>query len=158
MTTYEWLKEHLSNMFTEHHEIHNHGYVSRPTYYSGVGVRDRVVKYTDSFDYKLWDTCIFNAEHNDLYNITVIYTFYPCYASATTRDRLNMIAEILNVPVRFTLKDGCLYADDMECNFVKVYPETCEIIYNVHGMDMETESRDDYQVMKIYNKKGVRWV
>lgn len=157
MTTYEWLKEHLSNMFTEHYENHNHGYVSRPTYYSGVGVRDRVVKYTDSFDYKLWDTCIFNAEYNDLYN-TVIYTFYPCYASATTRDRLNMIAEILNVPVRFTLKDDCLYADDMECNFVKVYPETCEIIYDVHGMDMETESSDDYQVMKKYDKKGVRWV
>lgn len=158
MTTYKWLKEHLSNMFCpcDRHITYTHGYVSRPTYYSWVGVRDRVVKYNDSFDYELWNTTIFEAKyHKQCKDMMVLsYTFYPCYASATTRNRLNMIAMILDIPVRFSLKDDCLYADDMKCDFVQVYPGIGEIIYHVHGMNMETESRDDYQVTKIYDKKG----
>lgn len=162
MTTYEWLKEHLSNMFCPYVKsiTYTHGYVSRPTYYSGVGVRDRVVKYNDSFDYELWNTTIFEAKYHKQCknNKALSYTFYPCYASATTRDRLNMIAEILHVPVGFSLKDGCLYADDMECDFVLVYPHNHEIIYYVHGMNMHNFTKNDYEVTKIYDKKGVRWV
>lgn len=157
MTTYEWLSEHLHNMFTENPERHSHGYVSRPTYYSGVGVRDRVVKYTDSFDYELWNKVIFEAKYHEQCknNKALNYTFYPCYPSVTTRDRLNMIAEILDVPVKFSLKDDCMYADEMQCDFVLVYPGIKKIVYlcvqNTHG-------KNDYQVVKIYDKKGVRWV
>ena len=159
MTTLNWFKNHLSNMFcpTDRHITYTKGYVSRPTYYSWVGVRDRIVKYTDSFDYKLWNKVIFEAKYHEQCknNKALSYTFYPCYPSATTRDRLNMIAEILDVPVRFSLKDDCMYADEMQCDFVLVYPGIKKIVYFVHT---DTHGKNDYQVVKIYNKKGVRWV
>lgn len=150
MTTYYWLHKRLRNMFCPCDKVYNYGYVSRPTYYSGVGVRDKVLNSMHSFVYKLWDTTVFEAECQKKRKNS--YIFYPCYSSAVTRDRLNMIAEILDVPVRFTLKDDCLYADEMMCDFVKVYPEIGKIVYDVHG------EKNNYQVIKIYDKKGVRWV
>lgn len=163
MTTLNWFKSHLSNMFCPYDKCitYTHGYVSRPTFYSGVGVRDKIIKSEKWFDYRLWDTLVFKAEDMSPFcknKMSLSYTFYPCYASATTRDRLNMIADILHVPVKFSLKDDCLYADEMKCDFVLVYPHAHEIIYHVHGVDMDTEKRKDYQVIKIYDKKGVRWV
>lgn len=160
MTTLEWFKKHLSSMFKCKPAEYNRGIVSHPTFYSGVGVRDRIIKSKYRFDYNLWHTLIFNAELQDRCRnkMALSYVFYPCYASATTRDRLNMIARILDVPVRFSLKDDCLYADEMKCDFVLVYPGTGKIVYHVHGVDMDTEERNDYQVIKIYDKKGERWV
>ena len=161
MTTREWFKKHLSSMFKDKSVTYNKGLVSHPTFYSGVGVRDSIVKSKNRFDYNLWHTLVFNAEDMSPFcknKMSLSYTFYPCYASCLTRDRLNMIAEILDVPVRFRLEDDCLYADEMKCDFVLVYPHNHEIIYHVHGVDMDTEERNDYQVIKIYDKKGVRWV
>lgn len=160
MTTLEWFKKHLSSMFTDKPVSYSKGFVAHPTYYSGVGHRDKVMKSKNRFDYNLWDTLIFNAEHQQLCKnkMALSYVFYPCYASALTRDRLSMIAEILDVPVRFRFKDDCLYADEMKCDFVLVYPGIGKIVYHVHGVDMDTEERKDYQVIKIYDKKGVRWV
>lgn len=161
MTTLEWFKKHLSSMFKDKPAEYNRGIVSHPTFYSGVGVRDRVIKSKNRFDYNLWHTLIFNAEDMSPFcknKMSLSYTFYPCYNSVLTRDRLNMIAEILDVPVRFHLEDDYLYADDMKCDFVLVYPHNHEIIYHVHGVDINNYNRNDYQVIKIYDKKGVRWV
>lgn len=161
MTTREWFKKHLSSMFTDKNVSYSKGFVSHPTFYSGVGVRDRILKSKNRFDYNLWYTLIFNAEDMSQYcknKMALSYTFYPCYASVLTRDRLNMIADILKVPVRFRLEDNFLYADEMKCDFVLVYPDVGKIVYHVHGVDMDTEDRKDYQVIKIYDKKGVRWV
>lgn len=163
MTTLNWFKNHLSNMFcpTDKRITYTHGYVSHPTYYSGVGHRDKVFKSEKRFDYLLWDTLVFNAEDMSPFcknKMSLSYTFYPCYNSVLTRDRLNMIAEILDVPVKFHLEDDYLYADDMKCDFVLVYPHNHEIIYHVHGVDMNNYNRNDYQVIKIYDKKGVRWI
>ena len=163
MTTLNWFKNHLSNMFFPCVKsiTYTHGYVSHPTCYSGVGHRDKVFKSERRFDYRLWDTLVFNAEDSSPFcknKMSIKYTFYPCYASCLTRDRLNMIAEILHIPIRFRLDDDCLYADEMKCDYIFVYPGLHEIIYHVHGVDMDTEERKDYLVIKVYDKKGVRWV
>ena len=162
MTTLDWLCGHLNTMFTKDGKSHSylHGLVSHPTYYSGVGHRDKVYKSPSRFDYKLWNTLVFNAEDSSPFcrnKMAVKYTFYPCYASNLTRDRLNMIARILNIPIHFSVDDDNMYADDMMCDYIFVYPEMHEIIYHVHGYNPETYEAMDYLVIKLYDKKGVRW-
>lgn len=163
MTTLDWLKGHLNDMFTKDGKSHmyTHGFVSRPTFYSGVGHRDKIYKSPQRFDYKLWNTLVFNAEESTPFcknRMALRYTFYPCYASCLTRDRLNMIARILNVPISFSLDEDGMYADDMRCDYIFVYPHMNEIIYHVNGYNPETCDKMDYLVIKLYDKKGERWV
>lgn len=163
MTTLDWLTGHLNSMFTKNGKsrTYTHGFVSRPTFYSGVGHRDKVMKSPQRFDYKIWDNLVFNAEDSSPFcknKMSMKYTFYPCYDSNLRRDRLNDVAMALDIPIRFHIEDGYLYADDMRCDYIYVYPGVHEIIYHVHGVNMETYDRDDYLVIKMYDKKGVRWV
>lgn len=155
MTTLEWFNKHLSSMFTAKGVSYSKGFVSRPTFYSGVGHRDNVYKSPQRFDYRLWNTLVFNAEDSSPFcknKMSIKYTFYPCYASCLTQDRLNMIAEILNVPVNFHMDDGddCeLYTDGLLCSSVEIYPGCRKVIYNVRPIFGEP-----YMIVRGYNKEG----
>jgi len=162
MTTNDWLCGHLKTRYTKNGRSCErvHGLVSRPTYYSGVGYRDRVMKSPQRFDYRVWGNLVFNAEISEVCHnkMRERFVFYPCYASNLTRDRLNAVARALNIPIAFHLDDDGIYCDDMRCDYIYVYPGLHEIIYHVHGVNMENYDRDDYLVIKMYDKKGVRWV
>ena len=162
-TVSDWARRHMGTMFTKDGKSHTytHGFVSRPTFYSGVGHRDKVMKSPARFDYRLWNNLVFSAEDSSPFcknRMSLRYTFYPCYASNLTRDRLNMIARHLHIPIHFSVDDDNIYADDMLCDYIYVYPDMHEIVYHVHGYNPETYEKMDYLVIKLYDKKGERWV
>ena len=148
MTTTDWLCGHLKTRYTDNGKSYQrvHGLVSRPTWYSDVGYRDKVMKSPQRFDYRIWGNLVFTAEvseqcHNKMKER---FTFYPCYASNLTRDRLNDVAWSLGIPIRFHLDSDGIYCDDMRCDYIYVYPGLHEIVYHVHGFNPETFERDGY--------------
>ena len=166
MTTREWFEKHLSSMFPKHekHVVHGalYGEYGNPCSFSNevTGHRDHIDKDAVLFNYTLHDTLVFKAVKNFLpqcvESMRVMYRFYPCWCSKLTQDRLNMIAEILHVPVKFHMDDGndCeLYADGLLCSSVEIYPGCRKVIYNVTPIYGEP-----YMIVRGYDKKGVRWV
>lgn len=160
-----WTANQLKDMFPdkEKHVVYGalYGEYGNPWSFSSKvkGHRDKITKNNDTFVYTLHDSDIFTA-HKNTYpqcvdKMRVSYVFKPCWCSKLTQERLNMLAFILDVPVRFHMDDGddeFLYSDGMLCDSVQVFPGVRKVLYYVHPINSKP-----YIIVRSYDKKG-EWI